>query len=144
MRTLYLIVAILLCTLPLASQDIRAKRVEYINRNQVDTPVISLNGVAGRAVDGDGVAVPNMRVALFTEKGHKFVAQVVTDENGFFRFGKIGKGNYRLVGRLEYDYLCPVNVRIRQVSSVKGSVGTKLVLQMRPSDIDDCSYGDTK
>ncbi|MGD9588616.1 MAG: carboxypeptidase-like regulatory domain-containing protein [Pyrinomonadaceae bacterium] len=98
-----------------------------------------MRGVEGRAVDSSDVAVPNICVALFTEKGQRFVAQTVTDENGYFRFDKISKGNYRLVGRIEYDWLCPVNVRIRRVSSTSGSGKKKLILQMRPSGIDDCS-----
>jgi hypothetical protein len=120
------------------------KQVQYINRNQVDPPTISLYGFEGRAIDSNGVVIPNICVALFTEDGHKFVAQTVTDENGYFRFGKVSKGRYRLVGRLEYDMFCPVNVRIRRVSSLTSSRKTKLVLHMRPSGIDDCSHGDTK
>src|SRR5688572_5808114 len=110
-------IAVVLCAFSVVAQGPNPdceKRVEYVNRNQVDTPTISLRGVEGRAVDSSGVAVPKICVVLFTEKEYKFVAQTVTDENGYFRFQKIGNGNYRLVGRLEYDYLCPVNVRIRR------------------------------
>jgi hypothetical protein len=135
--------------LPVIAQDKDndcPKQVEYVNRNFIDTPTISLRGVEGRATDSSGVPVPNICVALFTEKERRFVAQTVTDENGYFRFGKIPKGRYRLVGRLNYDYLCPVNVRIRRVSFPLGGFFRKsrLVLHMRPAGIDDCSYGDTK
>lgn len=146
-RILYLVSLVVLCYLPHAAQDANAdrpKRVEYINRNMIDSPTISLHSLQGRAIDSNGVAVPSIRIALFTEKDHKFVAQTVTDENGYFRFEKTGNGSYRLVGRLEYDYLCPVNVRVRQVSSPFVSRKTKLVLHMRPSGIDDCSFGTTK
>ena len=122
------------------------KRVEYVNRNFIDSPTISLRGVEGQAIDSNGVPVPSICVALFTEKERRFVAQTVTDENGYFRFGKIPKGRYRLIGRLDYDYLCPVNVRVRRVSFPLGGLfrKTRLVLHMRPAGIDDCSYGDTK
>jgi hypothetical protein len=117
-----------------------------VNRNFIDTPTISLRGVEGRAIDSNGVAIPNICVALFTEKEHRFVAQTVADENGYFRFGKIPKGRYRLVARVDYDAFCPVNVRIRRVSFPRGGLfrKTRLVLHMRPSAIDTCSYGDTK
>lgn len=145
---LFLIIAFLF--LPVAAQeesdDDCPKQLEYVNRNQVDPPTISLRGVEGRAVDSSGVAIGYICVALFTEKEHRFVAQTVADENGYFRFGKIPKGNYRLVARVDYDYLCPVNVRIRRVSFPRGGFfrKTSLVLHLRPAGIDDCSYGDTK
>lgn len=122
------------------------KQIEYVNRNQVDPPTISLRGVEGQAVDAQGEAIPNICVALFTEKEHRFVAQVVADENGYFRFGKIPKGRYRVVARVDYDYFCSVNVRIRRVSFPRGGFfrRTHLVLHMRSAGIDDCSYGDTK
>jgi hypothetical protein len=146
-RFFYFVSVILLCTLPIAAQNATSdcpKRVEYINRNEVDPPMISLRGIEGRAVDSSGEAVPNVCVALFTEKERRFVAQTLTDENGYFRFEKISSGDYRLVGRLEYDYLCPVNVRVRRVTSTSGSGKKKLVLHVQPAAIDDCSYGDVK
>ncbi|HEX8289126.1 MAG TPA: carboxypeptidase-like regulatory domain-containing protein [Pyrinomonadaceae bacterium] len=117
-----------------------------MSRNQVDPPTISLRGVEGRVIDSSGVAIPNICIALFTEKEYRFVAQTVADENGYFRFGKIPKGSYRLVARVDYDYLCPVNVRIRRVSFPSGGFfrKTHLVLHMRPAAIDVCSYGDTR
>jgi hypothetical protein len=118
-----------------------SEKVQYVNRNQVDTRSITLNGVSGRAIDTDGVAIPNICIGIFTEKGHQFIAQVTTDDEGNFTFKELPSGNYRLVGRVEYDFLCPVNVRIKQKKSGKKKI---LTLHMQPAGIDDCSYGDVK
>ncbi len=50
-----------------ADDDDCPKQIEYINRNQVDPPTISLHGVEGRAIDSSGVAIGYICVALFTE-----------------------------------------------------------------------------
>jgi hypothetical protein len=128
------------------SDDDCPKQIEYMNRNFIDPSTISLRGVEGRAIDSNGAAIPYICVALFTEKENRFVAQTAANENGYFRFGKIPKGRYRLVARVDYDYLCPVNVRIRRVSFPFGGFFRKsrLVLYMHPPGIDTCSYGDTK
>jgi hypothetical protein len=148
-RFFWLFLIFALFFLPVLAQDADEdcpKQLEYVNRNQVDPLTISLRGVEGRAIDSSGAAIPNICVALFTEKEHRFVAQTVADENGYFRFGKIPKGRYRLVARVDYDYLCPVNIRIRRVNFPSGGIfrKTRLVLHMRPAAIDTCSYGDTK
>jgi hypothetical protein len=123
-----------------------ANQIEYVNRNQVDPPYISLRKIKGRAIDLSGVAVPKVTVALFTEKEHRFIAQTVTDENGYFQFSKIPKGSFRLVGRVERDFFCPVNTPIRKVSFPQGGLfrSKGLVLHLRPAGIDTCSYSDTK
>ena len=136
--------------LPVMAQDSDEedcpKQIEYVNRNQIDLPRITLRGVEGRATDNDGVPIPDICVALFTEKKHRFVAQTTTDENGYFRFTKIPKGLYRLVARIEHDYLCPVNVSIRQGSFPSGGLfrRKRVYLHFRVAGIDSCSYADTK
>ena len=148
-RFLLLALFFTFCFLPVAAQDKDddcPKQLEYVSYNQVDPPTISLRGVEGRAIYPDGAPIPEICVALFTEKEHRFVAQTVADENGYFRFGKIPEGRYRLVARVDYDFLCPVNVRIHRVSFPRGGFfkKTRLVLHMRGAAIDVCSYGDTK
>ncbi len=146
-RFLYFLLVTALSALPMVAQELNSdcpKRIGYINRNQVDPPTIELRGLEGRAIDSNGIPIPNICVALFTERDHRFVAQTVTDDDGYFRMEKVGIGRYRLVAKLESDYLCPVNLRIRRVSSPRGSRKTKLVLHMQPSGIDVCSYGDTE
>jgi hypothetical protein len=78
---------------------------------------------------------------LFTEKGHRFGAQTMADENGYFRFHNISNGNYRLVGRVSYDFPGPVNVRTQVTKKTRQK---RLVLHMTSGGIDTCSYGDTK
>ena len=110
------------------------------------SPTVSLRVVEGRAIDPNGVTVPNVCVALFTRKDKRFVTQTVTDENGYFRFGEIPKGKYFLVGRVERDYFCPLNVEINRVRFPFGGFfrRSRLVLHMETWGIDGCSYADTK
>ena len=110
------------------------------------SPKVSLRVVEGQAIDPNGVAVPNVCVALFTRKDKRFVTQTVTDENGYFRFGKIPKGKYYLVARVERDYFCPLNVEINRLSFPFGGFfqRNRLVLHMEARGIDVCSYADKK
>lgn len=122
------------------------KQIEYINRNNIDSPRITLRGIEGRATDWNAVPIPDICVALFTEKEHHFVAQTMTDKNGYFRFTKIPKGLYRLVARMEHDYLCPVNVSVRLASYPTGGLSRRkrIFLHFSVAGIDSCSYADTK
>jgi hypothetical protein len=122
------------------------KQINYINRNQIDLPRITVRGVEGRATDSNAVPIPDVCVALFTEKEHRFVAQTMTDENGYFRFTKIPKGDYRLVARMEIEYLCPVNVSIRLASFPSGGLfrRKRIYLHFVVPGTDSCSYADTK
>jgi hypothetical protein len=116
--------------------------LEYIHRNQVDPPVITLNLASGRASDKNNVPVSELCVALFTQKTHRFVTQVTVNNEGHFKFGAVPPGRYVLVARVsEYDYFCPVNARIRIRRSRSR---TRLVLHMVPAAIDVCSWADTK
>jgi len=118
------------------------RQLEYVHRNQVDPPVITLNAVQGRATDKQNEPVPEVCVALFTEKSHRFVTQVSVDNRGSFKFGRVPPGHYVLVARVrEYDYFCPVNARIRIRRSRRR---TRLVLHMVLAAIDVCSWADTK
>jgi hypothetical protein len=118
------------------------RRMEYAHRNQVDPPVLTLNVVQGRTIDNRSDAVPEVCVALFTEKSHRFVAQVSVNSHGNFKFGAVPPGRYRLVARVpRYDYFCPVNARILIHRSRDR---TRLVLHMVLPAIDVCSRADTK
>ena len=109
----------------------------YVNRNQIDYGPLKLSIVAGIARDEDGTAVPSVRILLFTEKEHKMIASVTTDEKGLFSFGNIRYGRYRLVAKSAF---CPANVPIEI-----GHFGkNQLHLHMIAGAIDTCSYGTLK
>jgi hypothetical protein len=120
--------------------------VEYGNRNQVDPSRSTLNLIAGRVIAEVGEpakkvgAIPAC-LGLFTETDHRLVASAVADEEGRFRFKRIQPGLYRLVVRDRQNAFCVANMPLRVVESRRGKT---LVIHMRPSGVDDCSYGDFK
>ncbi len=135
-----LIILILWCV---ATPGECPRRLSYVNRNQVDPNEISLDRVAGQAVDSKGVVVPEICIGLFADKDHRLVAQVETDSEGRFAFKEVPEGRYRLVARVpEYDYLCPVNarVRVKKAETKKQS----LLLHLVPPSIDQCSWADVQ
>lgn len=122
------------------------KSLEYVNRNQVDPGRSTLRVIAGRVVAE--VGQPARRVGpipaclgLFTENDHRLVASAVADEEGRFKFKSIQPGFYRLVVRDPQNAFCVANMPLRVIASGRGKL---LVIHMRPSGIDDCSYGDVK
>lgn len=93
--------------------------------------------LTGKVRDLGGMPIPRASVSLFTEEGHALITTVVSDRNGEFRFGKIDKGLYRVVARVEG--LCPANVPVKVESSLLAH--RKLEITMQPKDIGTCSYG---
>jgi len=145
-RLLVLIAITSCCPLLVAAQDydeVCPHRMEYAHRNQVDTKPIKLDLIAGRAIYRDEPV--QMCVALFTEKTHRLVAQVAVNGNGYFKFRSVRNGRYRLVGRVDNDYLCPVNVIVNRTVLRSGARRQRrLVLHMVAPAIDVCSWGDIK
>lgn len=99
--------------------------------------------VAGRAVDSNGVEISEMCVGLFTEKGHRLIAQMATDNKGRFKFKGMSNGRYRLVARVPgYDYFCPINAKLRINKDRKKN--PRVILRMVPPGIDRCSWAETQ
>lgn len=143
-RTTIITFVLILTSLAVFGQSGRgncSEPIRYINRNFYDSKPLKLRTIKGLAVDSNGISVPNICVALFSEDGRRLVMQVAADDEGNFGFKDIPDGKYRLVGRVGYDAFCPVNVRIHLQASGRTK---RIKLHMRPSAIDDCSYGDTK
>jgi hypothetical protein len=109
----------------------------YTDRNQIDPAPIKLSRVMGIAKDPQGVAIPGVRVLLFTDPDHKLVATTTTDEKGFFALEQVSQGRYRLVTKSAF---CSANVPIK----VQRSGNKQLHLHMVVGGIDACSYGDLK
>lgn len=123
-----------------------ANPLEYDNRNQIDPPPLSVRVVAGSVIDQDGYAIPIACLGLFTERDHRLVANIVANEEGNFRFRNIPSGWYRLVVRDEYGGFCAANAKVRAVSWPRGGIRKRrqIVVHLRPSAIDVCSYADYK
>jgi hypothetical protein len=112
----------------------------YVNENPKDPAPLKLDGLEGRVEGLGGDAMSGARVSLFTEDTHTLVASVNSDRNGKFKFDKVAHGFYRVVARVEG--LCPANIPVKIESAL--FAGRKLVITMRPKDIDTCSYGMAK
>jgi hypothetical protein len=122
------------------SQTAPVDAAAYVDENQPDPAPLKLRDLEGsvRGLGGDGM--PRVSVLLFAEDGHVLVATVVTDKDGKFRFGKVDKGRYRVVVKVQG--LCPANVPVLLEGSLLAH--RKLVVTMQSKDIDTCSYGMTK
>ena len=112
----------------------------YVNENGTDPAPLKLDGLTGRVQGLGGDGMPMVTVGVFTEQGHQLVTSAASDREGKFKFEKLSHGLYRVVVRVAG--LCPANIPVK----VEGSplAHHKLVITMRPKDIDTCSYGTTK
>ncbi len=112
----------------------------YVNENGTDPAPLHLRQLEGKVVGLGGDPMPRAEIALFTENGHSLVATATSDREGKFHFDKVEKGLYRIVARIEG--LCPANVPVKLESSLLGK--RKMIITMRPKDLDTCSYGVAK
>lgn len=147
MQTLTLLfVAVLMASEKSASWQTNdcGRQVVYENRNQVDPTAISLQDVSGIAMDKDGVVVSGVCVAVFTEKDHLLASTIATDQGGKFRVDKLPKGDYRLV--VKYAGFCTANIPIKfnPQASQKTKQSKQLVVQLRLSGYDECSFAEYK
>jgi hypothetical protein len=131
-----------------AQQPICRSPIEYGNRNQVNPKRSSVRGLSGRVVSEVGDPAKEIGpvpacLGLFTEKDHRLVATAVADEEGRFKFKSVASGRYRLVVRDPQNAFCLANMPLHIVGWPRGTTKS-LVIHMRPSGIDDCSYGDFK
>jgi len=112
----------------------------YADENDKDPAPLKIDSVHGQIQGLGGDAMTRAALALFTEEGHALVSTATSDKDGKFNFGKVDKGLYRLVVRVQG--LCTANVPIKVESSLLAH--KKLVITMQPKDIDTCSYGMAK
>lgn len=112
----------------------------YVNENGTDPAPLNLRELQGKVEGLGGEAMPRAQVALFAENGHMLLATAISDREGKFRFEKVEKGLYRVVARVEG--LCPANVPVKVESGFLAK--RKLIITMRPKDLDTCSYAVAK
>ena len=113
----------------------------YVNENQVDPAPLKLDGLSGKVEGLGGEPMPRAVVSLFTEQApHTLIASVNSASDGKFKFAKLEKGLYRVIARV--DGLCTANIPVKIESSLLAA--RRLIITMRPKDIDTCSYGMAK
>lgn len=81
---------------------------------------------------------PGACVSLFSEQGHRLVAEAKADSDGRFELKDIAPGRYRLVARARM--FCTANIPILVVKST--AARTQLLVKFRPTGIDVCSAGE--
>ena len=69
---------------------------------------------------GSPKGLPHICIALFTGHTHKFVANVVTDDTGAFRFGELTNGEYRMIIRAPGFYVAEIPIHVVRKSDDKG------------------------
>lgn len=122
--------------------------IEYGNRNQNEPKRSSVRTISGRVIAEVGSPAKEVGpvpacLGLFTEEDHRLIASAVADEKGRFRFRPISEGRYRLVVRDPQNAFCIANMPLR-LARWRREKAKALVIHLRPSGIDDCSYGDFK
>ena len=134
-----MIAALFVLALPAATEastmDCR-EGFNYRNYIQIDADPIELSKVEGVAKLESGEPIEGMCVALFSQDGKKRLALTKTNKHGQFRFKNVQNGSYRLVTRVDYDFLCSANhiLAVRKQASRR-----PLSLTMRSRGIDQCS-----
>ncbi len=115
----------------------------YEDHNQTDYGPLKVTAVQGgtKIWVGDQVfpGVPGACLILFSEKGHKLVASIKTDEDGSFELRDVAPGRYRLLAR--GGGFCTANIPVKVVKSSHDRTSGILVYFL-PAGIDRCSYGE--
>jgi len=151
MRTLLLsILALAALGSPSSGQDAASScaGMVYANHNHVDYGPLTVRAVSGRVVGEVGRPAKELStlpacLGLFTEDSHVLVATGFADERGQFRFKSVPARRYRLIVRDLQNAFCVANVPPDIVKWPRGK-NEPLVIHMRPTGLDDCSYGALK
>jgi hypothetical protein len=112
----------------------------YENHNMVDYGPLNLSTLMnGIARDRDGSPIRRACVLAFMEmdNDHVLLARTEADNNGRFRL-VLKHGHYRVV--VKSPGLCAANIPVHVVDRAT----KQLVVHIKPSRLDSCSYGDYK
>lgn len=114
--------------------------MSYENRNQVDYGPLQLSVLRGTVKDPQSVVVPKVCIGVFTEKDHKLIASVQTNDKGYFELKNIPGGDYRLVAT--FAGFSPANAKIRLKG--RSTITKELIVQMRLFGVDTNSFVELK
>ena len=132
-----LFASLLLSVSPLKAQSAFVGEFIYEDHNQVDPRPIKLSSIHGFAQNSSNAVLAKLPIGLFTERGHRLVASVVTNDKGEYVFPQVPPGRYRMVARL--PGFCTANVPVR-ISGGLLRWQESVELHMIPPGIDQCSF----
>ena len=147
--------AILLLTVipPLGLADYHPTDCESVskaeNRNHVNPAPFVLSLLSGQVIAEGGNpgkslgAIPKACIGLFSEDDRGFIDSRVADDDGTFSFKGVPPGDYRLLVIDPHKVFCMANISIRIQWGNKAR-GKRIVVHLKPTGIDTCSYADYK
>ena len=101
--------------------------IPYVGKEDVTAPVpyspVSVANVAGEisgAIVGPPKGLPNVCIALFSGRSHKFIGSAITNAAGLFQFGDVPTGEYRLVVRTPGFFVAEIPIHVSNRSKGKG------------------------
>jgi hypothetical protein len=115
-------------------------QMKYEHHNMIDYGPLRISIVQGIAKDIQGFVIPDACVGVFSEADFKIVASGQTDSEGHFKIQNVPDGKYRLV--ITSDGFCAANAPV--VLKSRSRAKKKLVVTMKPSGIDVCSFVELK
>src|SRR6266850_3440549 len=123
MHTLFHALIVFIMASPVIGKERISCTVEYANQNMIDYGPLNFRSITGRAIDPQGVPVPQVCIAIFTDKDfanqeHRQVAGVMTDETGHFGLPSVPSGQYRVIAK--YSSFGILNVKVNAVRWPRG------------------------
>jgi len=112
--------------------------IPYIGKEDVTATVpyspVSVTNVAGEisgAIIGPPKGLPNVCIALFSGRSHKFINSAITNDAGVFQFGDVPGGDYRMVVRAPGFFVAeiPIHVSSKSKGKAKTSKPIEVLLQ---------------
>ena len=112
--------------------------IPYVGKEDVTAPVpyspVSVPNVAGEitgAIVGPPRGLPNVCIALFKGRSHKFISSAITNDAGVFQFGDVPTGEYRMVVRAPGFFVAeiPIHVSSRSKDKAQTSKPIEILLQ---------------
>jgi len=114
--------------------------MQYEHHNMVDYGPLRISIARGVTKDFQGFVVPHACVGIFSETNQAVIATAQADTGGQFEIRNIPDGKYRLV--VASEGLCTANVLVILKNQARGK--KRLVVTMKPSSVDVCSYVEWK
>ena len=102
---------------------------------------VRIRNVSGTVINFDNVPLPKACVAIFNSDHSKLLRTVESDDEGKFVVNGIAPGRYWLVVKDLQRAFCPAAAKL-EVARWRGKHA--LVVHMRVSGIDTCSYCEAK
>jgi len=123
--------------MPSRAQQAGLLNVPYEDSNRVDPKPVKLAMPHGTVQGMSGQALAQAHIGVFTEREHRLVATVATNDSGLYSLPQLPPGRYRLVAE-EPDF-CPANVPIRITGGFAGFPVPLRTLDLQLHPLDSCA-----